>query len=158
MSLLSKFILDLEESGYYLRVNLKETLQFAKGSYEKNYRFLINKISLNTIFSGESFTVYKFFLNKNMKVSTFDNIVDSVVRLRTKEIGVSIDTHRYRRKDGDIFHFRSRPLIYDTIPKQLLIDKEEQVLSDFRNCLCELTEETNCNFYAEPWKAFKLLT
>lgn len=157
MSLLDKFILDLEENGYCLTVEFKETLQFIKGNRDYCYKFLVNKKTFNVMFSENSISLYKFMINKNINVSTFDNLVNSVVCLSEKDIGISVDTHRYRRKNEDTFHFRSRAIIYSNIPKKLLIDQEEPVLYDFRNCLHALTEETNCNFYAEPWKAFKLL-
>ncbi len=157
MSLLDKFILDLEENGYCLRFEFTEALRFGKGNYECSHGFLINKNTLNITFYRDSITVYKFTLNKNMKVTTFDNVANSVIDLSKKKIGISVDTHKYRRKNEDTFHFRLRSNIYETIPKQIMIDQEEPVLYDFRNCLHALTEETNCNFYAEPWKAFKLL-
>lgn len=153
MSLIDNFILNLEENGYSLRAELKETLKFAKDNYR--YSFLINKISLDILFNGD-FNVYKFQINSNIKLSTFHNLSDSIVSLSKKGIGISIDTHSYRKKNTDVFHFRLRPYIYAMIPNQLLIDQEEPILSEFRYYLCQLTEETNCNFYAEPWKAFKL--
>lgn len=158
MSLVDKFVLDLEENGYSLIHDFSNSFDFGKKATANiNKGFILSKDVSMVQFSGLFLSLYKFPLNSKIRVSTFEDLHDSIISLAMKGIGISVDTHSVRRKSNNTFHFRSRPFIYNHIPESLYFDQEEPVLCEFRNFLCNFSEETNCNFYAEPWRAFRLL-
>lgn len=158
MSLVDKFVLDLEENGYSLIHEFSNSFEFGKKATDSiNKSFMLSEDGSIVHFSGLFLSLYRFPLNSKIRVSTFEDLHDSIIFLAMKGIGISVDTHSVRRNSNDNFHFRSRSFVYNHIPGSFYFDQEEPVLCEFRNFLCNLSEETNCNFYAEPWRAFRLL-
>lgn len=154
MSIVSDFILDLEENGYCFDGEYEGKSAFYK-EWHKIFADIVYVYNsgLNFGFYG-MYTVNNFPMNSEMRVSTFVELNYCILLLEEKSIKISVDTFSFPTNSEAKHKFVLNSSGYSSIKYTQLIDRTSPELSDFCSCLAKLSYETNCDFYGDPWKAF----